>query len=385
MGCLAKAPAGMKSNRYHVLLLITVCLFAGILLGGVSSAFAQERKAIPFQFHDLDGRLVRLSDFRGKWVLVNFWAYWCPICRIGIPTLNELNKREDFVVIGISLDYGDNVEVLREAIEDHGQKYHAQIAGGSRRDPKSPYRQVGPVDYFPTSYLYDPSGEIVMFIPGQLRKGQLLAFMDTWRTARAGTTSKPVYAMNLSRFEATLTQRFGAAGAQAFQQWRTLREELVSASVEDKLTRTNDFFNRRVRHMTDKQAWGQTEYWATPAETLGAGRGDSEDIALAKYFTLLSLDVPVDRLRLVYTRLRDEQGQRKNPVHMVLAYYASPARDPLVLDDHTPEIRPATQRSDLRPVYSFNSQYMPVQTDTSTYNQPAWQRTLQRARAEGFE
>jgi predicted transglutaminase-like cysteine proteinase len=93
----------------------------------------------------------------------------------------------------------------------------------------------------------------------------------------------------------------------------------------------------------------------------------------------------VDRLRLVYTRLRDEQGQRKNPVHMVLAYYASPARDPLVLDDHTPEIRPATQRSDLRPVYSFNSQYMPVQTDTSTYNQPAWQRTLQRARAEGFE
>ena len=361
------------------------CLLVGMLVLLAAPVAAQEKKAIPFQFTDLDGRAVRLVDLRGKWVLVNFWAYWCPLCRIGVPSLNALNKREDMVVIGVSLDYGDNVDNIREAVEEHGLKYHAQVAGGSRRDPNSPYRQVGPVDYFPTSYLYDPTGEIVMFIPGQMRKSQLLVFMDNWQTQKAGTVVKPTYAMNLGKFESALTRRFGAAGSEAFRQWRSLREELASASDTEKLKRVNDFFNRRVRHMDDRQAWGQPDYWATPSETLGAGRGDSEDIAMAKYFTLLSLDIPVDRLQLIYTRLRDEKGTRKSPVHMVLAYYPAPQQDPQVLDDHFPEIRPASQRPELRPIYSFNSQHMPVPTEPSNYSQPAWQKTLQRAQAEGFE
>jgi hypothetical protein len=60
------------------------------------------------------------------------------------------------------------------------------VAGGQRRDPDSPYRQVGPVDFFPTSYLYDPTGEIVMFIPGQVREGKILAFMEDWRRRNGG-------------------------------------------------------------------------------------------------------------------------------------------------------------------------------------------------------
>lgn len=348
-------------------------------------AAAEARKAIPFQFSDLDGRPVRLADFRGKWVLVSFWAYWCPICRVGIPSLNELNKRDDLVVIGVSLDYGGDPSNIREAVAQHGMHYHAQVAGGSRRDVNSPYRQVGPVDYFPTAYLYDPTGEIVMFIPGQLRKGQLLAFMENWRTQTAATPAKPTYAMNLGKFEAALTRRFGSAGSDTYKQWQNLRTNLASAADSDKLARVNDFFNKRVRHMDDRKAWGRADYWATPSETLGAARGDSEDIAIAKYFTLLSLDIPVEQLRLVYTRLTDTDAKRNDPVHMVLAYYATPTGDPLVLDDHFPEIRPASRRAELRPVFSFNSQHIYVQTETSTYNQPPWQQILQRARAEGFE
>jgi len=56
----------------------------------------------------------------------------------------------------------------------------AVVAGGARRDSNSIYRQVGPVDFFPTSYLYDPTGEIVMFIPGQVREGKLKSFMEDW-------------------------------------------------------------------------------------------------------------------------------------------------------------------------------------------------------------
>lgn len=365
--------------------LLAAGLLAMVLALFPSIPGAEPRKAIQFQLTDVDGRTIRLADFRGKWVLVNFWAYWCPICRIGIPSLNELNKRDDLVVIGVSLDYGGDVANIREAVDQHGMEYHAQVAGGSRRDPNSPYRQVGPVDYFPTSYLYDPTGEIVMFIPGQLRKGQLMAFMDEWRGQKPGIPMKPTYAMDLGKFEAALNRRFGSAGSRAFRDWQALREQLAAAQDMDKLRQVNDFFNRRVRHMEDRKAWGRQDYWATPSETLGAARGDSEDIAIAKYFTLLSVDTPEDKLRLVYTRLNDSGGKHNDPVHMVLAYYATPASDPLVLDDHSPEIRPASQRPELRPVYSFNGQHVFAQTETSTYNQPPWQQILQRARAEGFE
>jgi predicted transglutaminase-like cysteine proteinase len=376
----------MQRTRHTVrALFLAWLLMVGPALSTPSPAPQHGKKAIPFQFVDLEGRPVRLVDFRGKWVLVNFWAYWCPICRIGVPSLNELNKREDLVVIGVSLDYGDDVATVREAVEQHGLDFQANVAGGSRRNPNSPYRQVGPVDYFPTSYLYDPTGEIVMFIPGQLRKNQVLAFMDKWRTQRGGPAEKPVYAMDLAKFETVLTRRYGNVGAEAFRQWRTLRADLASAPEDTKLARVNDFFNRRVRPMDDKQAWGQADYWATPAEALGAGRGDSEDIAVAKYFTLLSVDIPGDRLRLVYTRLNESDRAGKEPVHMVLAYYPGTGRDPLVLDDHLTEIRPASQRPELKPIFSFNSQHIPVQPKTSTYNLTAWQKTLQRARAEGFE
>lgn len=138
-------------------------------------------KAIDFQFTDVGGKTLRLSDFKGKWVLVNFWAPWCPLCWAEVPLLNELAKRPDFVVIAIGLDYGPDVNVVRETATRHNFEATAIVAGGSRRDPASPFRQVGPVDFYPTSYLYDPNGEIVMFIPGQVRRDKLQTFMESWK------------------------------------------------------------------------------------------------------------------------------------------------------------------------------------------------------------
>lgn len=376
----------MQRPRPIFLALSLICLLLVTGLG-VTPSFAVSggKKAIPFRFVDLQGRTLRLEDFRGKWVLVNFWAHWCPMCRLGIPTLNNLNKRDDLVVIGISLDYGDDVDSVRQAVASHGLDYAAQVAGGNRRDTKSPYRQVGPVDFFPTSYLYDPTGEIVMFIPGQLRKSQVLSFMNKWWAERGGPSVRLVYAMDLGRFENMLTRRYGGTGAEVFRQWQRLRENLAKQNETNKLAGVNDYVNQRVRFTDTRQAWGQADYWATPGETLGAGRGDCKDIAVAKYFSLLSLDIPNERLRLVYVRRDDEKPGGKDPVHMVLAYYPKAGGDPLVLDDREPEIKPASQRKDLRPVFSFNSQSVPSQPEASTYNLSAWQKTVQRARAEGFE
>ncbi len=145
-----------------------------------ASVAEESAKAINFQFTDIAGKSVQLSDFKGKWVLVNFWAPWCPLCWVEVPALSDMNKREDFVVIGIGLDYGPDENVVRETSKSHNMDFHAVVAGGARRNPDSPFRQVGPVDFYPTSYLYDPNGEIVMFIPGQVKTSKVLAFMENW-------------------------------------------------------------------------------------------------------------------------------------------------------------------------------------------------------------
>lgn len=158
---------------------------AGLLAVLSSVAQAQSTKAIDFVFTTVDGKTLRLSDFKGRWVLVNFWAPWCPQCWAEVPTLKKLHRRADFVVIGVGLDYGPDASVVRDTARKREFDVHI-VAGGGRRDPDSPYRQVGPVDFFPTSYLYAPDGEIVMFVPGQLRETRLLDFMREWSKRNRG-------------------------------------------------------------------------------------------------------------------------------------------------------------------------------------------------------
>lgn len=159
-------------------LLLTISLSACLALP------AHAEKAVDFQFTDVTGKTLRLSEFRGRWVLINFWAPWCPLCWAEVPTLNKLNKRGDFVVIGVGLDYGPDENAVRSTAKSHDFDVPI-VAGGNRRDANSPYRQIGPVDFFPTSYLYDPTGEIVMFVPGQIRESKLRTFMEEWNRERA--------------------------------------------------------------------------------------------------------------------------------------------------------------------------------------------------------
>lgn len=163
------------------LLLGSLMMGMAAFMSAPAHATSESTKAINFEFTDVSGKNLKLSDFKGKWVLVNFWAPWCPLCWVEVPTLNELNKRKDFVVIGVGLDYGPDEGVVRDTANRHGIEFHAVVAGGARRNPDSPFRQVGPVDFYPTSYIYDPNGEIVMFIPGQVRMNKILAFMDEYK------------------------------------------------------------------------------------------------------------------------------------------------------------------------------------------------------------
>ncbi len=95
------------------------------------------------------------------------------------------------------------------------------------------------------------------------------------------------------------------------------------------------------------------DYWASPLEFLGAGGGDCEDYSIAKYFSLLELGVPDERLRMVYVKALTYQQ-----FHMVVAYYPTPSAVPLILDNINGAIQPATQRRDLVPIFSFNGSHL---------------------------
>ena len=117
---------------------------------------------------------------------------------------------------------------------------------------------------------------------------------------------------------------------------------------KDLLGPVNGFFNR-LPYITDQVHWGVADYWATPSEFLASDGGDCEDYAIAKYFTLRELGVPISRLRMVYAKTWQSRAAR-----MVLAYYVAPGAEPLILDSLEGGIRPASDRPDLIPVYTFN-------------------------------
>lgn len=200
-----------------------------------------------------------------------------------------------------------------------------------------------------------------------------------------------VAAVDFDRMQSVLTQRFGPAARESFLDWLKLLQGSADQTAPAQLRRVNDFYNRRIRFGDDQPIWGQSDYWATPMETLGKGAGDCEDFAIAKYFTLLLLNIPDEKLRLIYVQARlGGVNSSITQAHMVLAYYPSPEAEPLILDNLIDDLLPASRRPDLQPVFSFNSQGLWQGTSGARgaggpANLTRWQELLRRARAEGFD
>lgn len=181
-------------------------------------------------------------------------------------------------------------------------------------------------------------------------------------------------------------------GANAVAGVQALQAVLYAAADLDevrKLDAVNQFFNRRILAREDAQVWGEVDYWASPTEMLEKGAGDCEDFAIGKYFSLLTLGVPVQRLRLVYVRAQLGSAGGTVQAHMVLAYYASGKADPLILDNLITEVRPASRRRDLVPVFSFNGDGLWQGVGEQSAGDPVtrlsrWRDVMAKARADGF-
>ncbi|QCZ25945.1 cysteine protease LapG [Leclercia adecarboxylata] len=175
------------------------------------------------------------------------------------------------------------------------------------------------------------------------------------------------------------------AARQRIDEWAALLKQPSQGSIQDRLNRVNQFFNARMAFRDDIVVWKQQDYWATPIEFLRKGAGDCEDFALAKYFTLREMGVPANQLRITYVKALE-----LNQAHMVVTWYSTPTAIPLVLDNLKTAILPATQRTDLLPVYAFNGEglWLPQSGGNKRVGDSKrlsrWQDLLTRMRAEGF-
>lgn len=147
---------------------------------------------------------------------------------------------------------------------------------------------------------------------------------------------------------AWVEHKYGASARKKVSDWQALIARYQGRDERQMLKLVNDFFNE-VPYYSDERLWNKEDYWATPVEMLSIDGADCEDYSIAKYFTLREMGVPEDKLRITYVK-----SLELNQAHMVLAYYPSPGAEPLVLDNLTDRIKAASQRRDLKPVYSFN-------------------------------
>lgn len=144
-------------------LLVAACVWV------VASAAAVHADDLPapapaFALRTFDGKWVRLSELRGRPVVLDFWATWCRPCRTSMPHLEDLQKRygsQGLVVIGLSVDEGSPAEVRRFA-QSLGVTFKLAMANDHVLD------DYGPIRYLPTTFFIDRNGQMVRRVRGYL-------------------------------------------------------------------------------------------------------------------------------------------------------------------------------------------------------------------------
>ena len=173
----------MKRNAAGILviaLVVVVMIYAGVrnsrpkvsaMIGNPPSLVYGESKgkqAPDFALKDLQGKQVKLSDFRGKAVLLNFWATWCGPCKVEMPWFVELQKQygpQGLEIVGVALDDSGKDEIQKFA-KDMGVNY--TILQG-QDDVGDAYGAVG----LPTTYYIDRTGTIIDSASGLVSRGEI--------------------------------------------------------------------------------------------------------------------------------------------------------------------------------------------------------------------
>ena len=150
-----------------------------------------------------------------------------------------------------------------------------------------------------------------------------------------------------------IENKYGIQARTRVEEWDVMIESSKDETILNKIKNVNDFFNK-ILYKTDLSTWGVKDYWATPFEFMGICAGDCEDYAIAKYFSLIKLGIPDEKLRITYVSYK-KANSKFEQAHMVLTYYHKVGVEPVVLDNINKTLQVASKRPDLVPVYSFNA------------------------------
>lgn len=134
-------------------------------------------EAVDFELPGLDGKTYRLSDYRGKWVLVNYWATWCPPCREELPELeifHNNHKDNDAVVIGVAME-DISEERLSKFVDKQFLSFPILMSKPVARS------ELGAIPGLPTSFLITPTGEVAARQVGPVTAGDLEEFIKNYQ------------------------------------------------------------------------------------------------------------------------------------------------------------------------------------------------------------
>jgi len=157
----------LKRNAIVILMVVaavTLMLFAGVRMSRSRAGVAKLKPvgkngsvAPDFELRSLDGKQVRLSDYRGKAVLLNFWATWCAPCKIEMPWFVDLQKQyasQGLQVIGVAMD-DSGEETIAKFAQQMGVNYPVLIGKEAVGDA------YGGVEFLPTTFIIDRQGKVV--------------------------------------------------------------------------------------------------------------------------------------------------------------------------------------------------------------------------------
>lgn len=147
-------------------LLFLMALLLGQLASINQLAFAEPVAATNFMLKDMSGKKHQLSSYKGKWVLVNYWATWCPPCLEEVPDLVNLydqRKQKDLMVLGVVFDYKD-VKEVSEYVDDMLMSYPIVLGDDSVT------AQIGSAEVLPTTFIYNPQGALVKIKRGLITR-----------------------------------------------------------------------------------------------------------------------------------------------------------------------------------------------------------------------
>lgn len=127
-----------------------------------------------FTLKDLDGKTVKLSDYKGKFVIINFWAVWCKYCKLEMPDLNDVNKtlEKDGDVVLLAVDVQESADIVKNYLSSNNLSLKVLL------DKDGKVAQAYNITGFPTTYVINKDGSIYHVQPGATDKKSLQKWID---------------------------------------------------------------------------------------------------------------------------------------------------------------------------------------------------------------